>query len=114
VPVSASRALAHLDSEDSEDRPALREKYSWAGSLNAYGGYAGLTNLDGGDGSSAGMGMEKWKMLSGEESSRFDVKTGEMPAASRFSDMDPGQFKPPATARGAGATLSQIPAPAGQ
>lgn len=109
IPASPGQALVQLDCDDSEERAALRDKFTWLGSGNAYGGYSGLTNLDSSDGMGSSMGMEKWKLLSGEESSTFGVKLLDTPSpTTRFAQMGPTQLRLPASLR-AGANPARLP-----
>lgn len=100
VPASPGRPLIQLVCDDTEERAGLRDKLTWNGSSNAYGGYTSLTNLDSSEGTGSSMGMEKWKLLAGEESSTFGVKLLEMPSSAvRFADMEPADLRPPANLR---------------
>ncbi|MFO0927529.1 MAG: hypothetical protein U0736_10890 [Gemmataceae bacterium] len=108
VPAGAGRPLIQLTCDDAEERAGLRDKLTWTGSANAYGGYTSLTNLDSSDGVGSSMGMEKWKLLAGEENSTFGVKLLELPPVARFAELGPADLRSPAGLR-AGVGTSRLP-----
>ncbi|MFO0881325.1 MAG: serine/threonine-protein kinase [Gemmataceae bacterium] len=111
LPASTSKTLVQLEGPDSDDK-GLRDKFTWKdGRQNAYGGYTSLLTQDSTDGMAAPMGMDRWKMLPGEEASTFNVKMERLPpTTTSFTSIEAGQFRVPKTLSDVGAPTS-LPAP---
>ncbi len=108
-PAPGGKTLVQLDGPDGEEK-TLREKFTWWGKQNGYGAYTSLLAQETGDGMASPMGMDKWKMLPGEDQSTFGVKM-ERPPDAAFGQLDPGQLKPPDALRDMGATAGRTPRP---
>ena len=112
VPATARLSLIKLTAPEG-DEGALREKFTWKGSKNAYGEYASQFGQEPGAMMIPAVGMEKWK-IPGEETGKFGIKL-KLPSRvpSTFAETRPGQFEwqqPPE----AGADPTVLPQPAGR
>ncbi|MFO0844655.1 MAG: serine/threonine-protein kinase [Gemmataceae bacterium] len=111
-PASTGRTLVQLEGPDGDDK-AMGDKFvskDWR--QNGYGAFANLLTQETADGMATPVGMDKWRMRTGDDSSLHNLKLERMPPATlAFSRMEPGQFKPPDSARDLGAP-AKLPRPA--
>jgi serine/threonine protein kinase len=115
IPAGRDKNLISLEGAETEEK-LLREKLTWEGGPNTYGRFKALqTQQPLGEEMplpSSSLGPEKWKALSGEETSVFAAELSRSPPAeTRFSQVDPIQFTPPRDASESGVPLTAVPRP---
>jgi serine/threonine protein kinase len=113
VAASAGRPLIFLEGADTEERQ-LKDKFSWDGGLNAYGGYTSLLSQNPGSEDSVmpppPVDAAKWKNNPGEDRSVFGVKLGgTLGTETRFTQLTPGLFKPSREAPECGVDPNKLP-----
>lgn len=110
-PASTGRTLVQLEGPDGDDK-AMGDKFvskDWR--QNGYGAFANLLTQETADGMATPVGMDKWRMRTGDDSSLHNLKLERVPPATLpFSRMEPSQFKPPDSARDLGAP-AKLPRP---
>jgi serine/threonine protein kinase len=93
---TTSKPLILLEGSDTEERQ-LKDKFSWDGGLNGYGGYTQLQAQKPGGEEMGPLPVDKdrWKTMPGEDRSVFGVKlTTPILSETRFTQIRPGQLRP--------------------
>jgi hypothetical protein len=110
---AGSRALIQLDMPNTEEK-SVKDKFSWEGSENAYGAYTMLLaqNPGGEEMAPLPIRVDKWKQeYPGEDDSKFGVElAGTISSDTRFTDLEPGPFRPSREARESG-VKARLPEP---